>query len=64
MFNEKIIEVFNNPEYVGILHGHNAQGTTKNEISQSVSQSKQFGNKEALQSSKCREREMCYREEV
>lgn len=36
MFNEKIIEVFNNPEYVGILHGHNAQGTTKNEITNEI----------------------------
>ena len=32
MYNQKIIEVFNNPSYVGILHGHNAQGTATSEV--------------------------------
>ena len=36
MFNEKIIEVFNNPQNVGVLHGHNAQGTTTNEITNEI----------------------------
>lgn len=36
MYNDKIIEVFNNPSCVGILQGHNAQGTTNNEISNEI----------------------------
>lgn len=36
MFNEKIIEIFNNPQNVGVLHGHNAQGTTTNEVTNEI----------------------------
>jgi len=30
MYNEKIIQIFENPNNVGVLQGHNAQGTTTN----------------------------------
>ena len=37
MFNEKVIQEFNTPKNVGILHGHNAQGTTTNEVTNEIS---------------------------
>ena len=30
MYNEKIVQIFQNPTNVGVLQGHNAQGTTTN----------------------------------
>lgn len=36
MFNEKVIQEFNAPKNVGILHGHNAQGTTTNEVTNEI----------------------------
>ncbi len=36
MYNEKVIQEFSNPKNVGVLHGHNAQGTTSNEVTNEI----------------------------
>lgn len=36
MYNEKIIQIFENPSNVGILQGHNAQGTTTNSVTNEI----------------------------
>lgn len=36
MYNEKIIQIFQNPDNVGVLQGHNAQGTTTNSFTNEI----------------------------
>lgn len=36
MYNENIIQIFKNPNNVGVLQGHNAQGTTTNEATNEI----------------------------
>lgn len=36
MYNENILNIFKNPSNVGVLQGHNAQGTTTNEATHEI----------------------------